>query len=714
MKFKTIIPCALWLLSVCTAAGAEEFNPVPSFCKWISSNEAAFSYDGSFTDSAAFSIRVPSFERRDGVKAPGKYESFPFEPSEACNLTWAPDSSRFAYTRGGNLYVMDAVNGEETALTDDGSDLILNGYASWVYYEEIFGRPSNYRAFWWSPDSRKLAFCRFDNTRVPLFPIFSAEGKHDSLSLTRYPKAGDENPAVRVGIIDFSAPDQGSAATDRRVGTLSFRTVWADFDETDDQYFGTPFWSADSRKLYVQHEPRIQNCLDLYAVDASDGSKTLVHSESCMTWLEWLDDMLFTPKGMYVARDFETDFQQIYFLSYDGRTFKKLSGGENRGIRLLRVDEKTGLLYFTARRDCSYRNTLYSLNISDGSIIALTDPSLNAAQVTFSPDGRWFSVQLSGFRTPTQVWIYETARAHSAWANRRQSKLKGRMHHINLPALHSSFKLADAAPDGFRPADYALPEVVWIEAEDGQPMPGAITYPAGFDPSKRYPVRMEIYGGPQNAYVRERWLSPERYRWFSDNGIISITIDTRAAGHSGRRGSDLVFKDLTSVPVTDALTWAKWLAEQPYVDAERIGIEGFSFGGTMTAMLLIRHHDVFRCGIAGGGVYDWSLYDSHYTERFMLRPQDNESGYRSSCVLEAARSGAGDSLPSGALKLTHGTSDDNVHFQNTLQLADVLQRRGVQFDLMIYPGGMHGYRGAQGRHSEIADQEFWTRWLLNR
>ena len=221
------------------------------------------------------------------------------EPAPEMNPTVSPDSTMVAFTRGGDLWVRSLADSAETRLTFDGSDLILNGYASWVYYEEIFGRATNYRAFWWSPDSRSIAYYRFDNGEVPVFPIFSPFGQNGSLSLTRYPKAGQTNPSVRVGV---AAIDSGE-------------TVWADFDYSLDQYFGTPFWSPDSRELFVSREPRRQNTLELYAVSAADGSLRQVYREEYPTWVDWIDDMLFTDDGFYMARSFETGWEQIYFLT---------------------------------------------------------------------------------------------------------------------------------------------------------------------------------------------------------------------------------------------------------------------------------------------------------------------------------------------------------------------------------------------------------------
>ena len=303
-------------------SGAQEFNRLPYHFKWVSADRAVFSYDGSYTDEDAFSVSFPSHNVENGVNAPEKFTDFPLKPEGAVNLTFSPDSAMLAFTRANDLYVIDIATGRETRITNDGSDLILNGYSSWVYYEEILGRPTRYRAFWWSPDSRKLGFYRFDNTLVPMFPIYSPFGQDGKLLQTRYPKAGEPNPKVRIGIADLDRLDSG--------------IVWADFNENDDQYFGIPFWGADSREFFIAREPRIQNTLDLYSISATDGSKKHIYHEEYKTWLDWIDGMLFSKDGLYMARSFETGWQQIYYLSYDGKTLKRLTDGPNWRINLLR------------------------------------------------------------------------------------------------------------------------------------------------------------------------------------------------------------------------------------------------------------------------------------------------------------------------------------------------------------------------------------------
>lgn len=734
---KVVLMIGVMLLAV--VAGAQEFNKVPRAWKWVSDREVVFTYDGTYQDSTAFKVDARNGRRTEGVKAPEKYSDFPVRPEGAVNLTYSPDSTRLAFTRDNDLYVVDIASGEETRLTHDGSDLILNGYASWVYYEEIFGRPSRYRAFWWSPDSKKIGFYRFDNSHVPLFPIYSAFADSTaaatrysspkvtdlalggSLSETRYPKAGQTNPQVRIGIIDLDLPSQ---------------TVWADFDPAEDQYFGIPFWSPDSKEFFIARMPRLQNTLDLYSVNAADGSKTHIYNETYKTWLNWINPVIFTEKGLYMAREFETGWQQIYFLSYDGKDFRRLTDGTNWSVNLLRVDEKKGDVYFTAKRDATVRQALYKVD-AKGVVTALTDPAYHVTGVRFSPDGKYFAASYSNVTTPARIAIFPTtggmvSEGHCgdiAAANLRGPQPAPKKGH-GLEGL----VVADMKGPDYDASKYSLGSLVHMTTPDGFTLPGMIVYPYDFDPSKKYPVHVDIYGGPDTPLVRDRWVTPnENNQWYSANGIIQITVDPRAGGHNGRESLDMIYRRLTVHEVKDFCSWADWLMELPYVQDDKIGVEGFSFGGTMTSMLLMQAPDKFHYGIAGGGVYDWALYDSHYTERYMDTPQNNPEGYAVSKVLNyvdgypvsfdttvpaSSPEGASETTPSAApvtapvmLKLTHGTGDDNVHHQNTLQLLDALHKAGKNFDFMIYPDGMHGYYGYQGDHFLKANRAFWLKYL---
>ena len=715
------------------SASAQVFNAVPRAWKWIGEREAAFTYDGTFTDSSAFAVNVRTGKKRTGIKAPARYTEYPIMPEGAVNLTYSPDSTMLAFTRNNDLYVVEIESGQEMRLTFDGSEHILNGYASWVYYEEILGRSSRYKAFWWSPDSRKIGFYRFDNTDVPSFPIYSAFsrdaqasqspkvtdlGLGGSVSDLRYPKCGQNNPEVRIGIVTIPAKPSGPVP---ECGTARPYTVWADFNEKDDQYFGIPFWGPDSKAFFVARMPRLQNTLDLYSVNIADGKKRHIYKESYPTWINWMNNVVFTDKGLYMARNFETGWQQIYFLSYDGKEFRRLTDGTNWAVSVLRVDEKRGEVYFTARRDATVRQAVYKVN-REGVITALTDPVYNATGVTFSPDGKYFIASLSNVSTPTRIALFQTSGNYVSeghGGNIAEANLRGP---VVQRTTYGQFGLqgrvvADAAGKDYDPSAYSLGKLVHITTSDGFTLPAMVVYPKGFDQSRRYPVHVDIYGGPDTPVVRDRWITPDsNSQWWSENGIIQIWVDPRSAGHNGRLGLDMIYRQLTVYEVKDFIAWADWLRSLPYVDGDRIGVEGFSFGGTMTSMLLMQASDRFHYGIAGGGVYDWALYDSHYTERYMDTPQNNPEGYEVSKVINYVEQypttyGSLDKEPV-MLKLTHGTGDDNVHHQNTLQLIDALHRAGKKFELMIYPDGMHGYYGYQGKHFLDANREFWRKYLL--
>ncbi len=707
------------LLSLCVAfsAVAQELNRIPIMWRWTGDHQVAFTHDYRNVSENDFTLDAATGKRIQGaapVSMPmimqgfGGRPSFPFKIEGAENPTYSPDSSKIAFTRDNNLWVMDVATKKETALTNDGSDVILNGYSSWVYYEEILGRATRYKAFWWSPDSKKIGFYRFDNTEVPFFPIYSAVavdadrsglqlgygqnagGAVDlenmsptggSVRMTRYPKCGDPNPKVRIGIVNL---EDG-------------HTAWADFNENDDQYFGTPFWGADSKAFFIQREPRIQNTLDLYAVSPADGSKTHIYHETYKTWLDWIAGMVFGRDGLYMVRSFETGWEQIYYLSYDGKTLKRLSDGENWRISILSVKEgksaknfdgTTSEVVYSAQKDSHVRTGIYLA--TKGSVRTISNPALSASQISVSPDKKYLVASQSNCSTPDQVWVFDLAK----------------------PAR--SVKVADMAGPDFNPESTSLPRIITMTTSDGLELPGLIVYPKDFDSSKKYPVHVDIYGGPDTPQVSDRFRSFNSYQWYSDNGIIECVLDCRAAGYNGRKGLDMIYKHLDEIEVKDFVEWAEYMKKLPYVNGDKIGVEGFSFGGTMTALLVMKHPEAFHYGIAGGGVYEWALYDTHYTERFMSTPQDNPEGYERTKVTNAAKEyPVTDANYDGSvmLKLTHGTGDDNVHFQNTLKLVDALQAGGKKFELMIYPDGMHGYRGYQGRHFSAANRAFWLKYL---
>ncbi len=598
---------------------------------------------------------------------------------EAKNPTLSPDGSHVAFTLRNDLYSKELETGNIVRYTYDGSETVLNGWASWVYYEEILGRPGRYRSFWWSPDGRYLAFFRCDDTRVPMFPIYVAEGQHGYLERTRYPKAGDENPRVRTGIV----PVEGG------------RIVWTDFDETQDQYFGQPYWTPDGEALWVQWMNRDQNHFVLYSVSPADGSKRPVYEESQDTWLEWIQEPVFTSWGLLMVRDFEK-WQQVYLCSWDGSRIQRLTMGNNWGISILAFDEKTQMLYYTARCENSTRTGVYAVACSEKAIAAgqntpqrLTPAGYNFTNVQFSPDFKHFTAHYSNVNTPTASALYSVQKG----LLRILGDSKG-------PTLDK------AMAGGLVP----VTEVLFMTTEDGFTIPAVVTWPLHMEKDKKYPAIISIYGGPDAGSVIDRWVSPSRNYYWAARGVIQIAMDHRGSGHCGKAGMDMMHRKLGQWEIHDYKLWVDRLRGMGCLDPAKVGITGYSYGGYITALAVCTAGDYFPYGIAGAGVHDWMLYDSHYTERFMDLPADNAQGYeKASVIRNASTYGAGG--PS-VLLITHGTSDDNVHFQNSVQLVDELMKTGKHFEFMMYPAARHGYRSYQSAFSASQERDFWTRYLL--
>ena len=587
------------------------------------------------------------------------------------NPTFSPDSTMIAYTKDNNLYVLDVATSEHKAITTDGTDLIMNGWSSWVYYEEILGRPTQYKAFWWSPDSKKIAYYKFDDSNVPMFPIYHSAGKHGTLTETRYPKAGDENPKVEIAMVDLE----------------SNKTTWAKFDKNEDQYFGIPFWSAESDKFMIPWMPREQNHLILYEVSPADGSKTHIYEEHQDTWIDWINAMKFVDNGFYMIRDFD-GWEQIYYQSFDGKILNKLTDGNNWDTKIIKVDQKNGVIFYTSRAEISTRNDVYKLNIKKATSERISMGDYNYSGVKISPNNKSFVADISNVSTSNKTVL------------------------ITIGKKPKMTILADIMGDKYDNYKISESQMLFIEV-DGYKIPATITLPIDMDPNKKHPVIISMYGGPNSGTVMDTWKRPTRNNQiWANQGVIQIAIDHRAAGHNGKEGVNFIHRSLGQIELHDYIEWVKYLRTLPYVDATKIGITGFSFGGTMTTLALTDGAEYFQYGIAGGGVYDWQLYDTHYTERYMDRPQDNPEGYAFTRVWNRVEKyNGGDS---SMLKITHGSSDDNVHLQNTMQLVDALHKENKEFELMIYPGGYHGYRGYQGIHSTKNDFIFWYKHLLDK
>lgn len=595
----------------------------------------------------------------------------PPQIKDARNITLSPDHQFAAYTKAdNNLYTTEIATGKETALTSDGSAVILNGYASWVYYEEILGRASHYKAFWWSPDSKSIAYMRFDDSQVPVFPIYVADGQHGYLEMQRYPKAGDTNPQVKIGVTPVATA----------------KTVWADFDPANDQYFGTPFWTP-AGELWVQWMNRGQDSLIVYAVNNGNGSKRQLFLETQPTWIA-LDDDRFTflsaGKGAIVESD-KDGWQNLYLHDATGKQVNAITKGSYWGTSIFYVDEKNKQVYFGARKEDPSRFDIYKASLDGKSATRLSAGPYSYEGVMASPTAKYFITTYSNISTaPVMVLMDNKGKIVREIAN-----MKG-----------PSF------------GEYAFPvtKLVKVKSDDGRyDLPMTVTYPLNFDSTKKYPVWISIYGGPNAGTVYDRWKQPAGFQqWWAQEGVIQVAMDNRASGYFGKKGLNEIYKQLGKHEIEDYMTLANWLKAKSWVDPARIGITGGSFGGYITCMALTYGADVFTHGIANYSVTNWQLYDSHYTERFMNTPKENPDGYRITSPINYA------SKYKGLIRIVHGTTDDNVHMQNSIQLIDTLQNLNKHFEMMIYPNQRHGIRQPKYAHNLMETIRFVYKNMLQK
>jgi dipeptidyl-peptidase-4 len=583
-------------------------------------------------------------------------------PAERKNPTFSPDGKYIAYTRDNNLCAIEVSGGNEIQYTNDGSDVVYNGWASWVYYEEILGRASRYRAFWWSTDGSRLAFFRFDDSHVPTFPLLSQSEQHGTLENTRYPKAGDPNPEVRIGIV----PVIGGAV------------VWSDFNGKADQYFGRPFWSPGGKSLWVQWMNRRQDTLRLFAIDPLTGRKRLLHEESQKSWVEWLESVKFVKDGFIIRNDSD-GWMHLYLYDLDGRPKCRLTEGKWSVVDLEALDEKGERVYFTAKKEASTRTDLYSVSLSGNGLRRLTSGAWTHA-VRVSPGGKYFVTTYSSVATPPKMALY-TGEGNLV----RQ--------------------LGDSRGSEFDSYELGKTELFTIPTPDGYDLPALWTLPPRFDPSKKYPVLISVYGGPNSATVSDGWKGTGS-EWLAEEGLIQLSVDHRGSGHFGKEGVTLMHRNLGKWEMNDYCEAVKWLRAKSFVDSTRICITGGSYGGYVTCLALTEGADYFTHGVALFSVTDWLLYDSHYAERYMGLPAENPEGYRSASVLTYA------DRYRGVLRIVHGTMDDNVHMQNSLQLIDRLEDLNKHFEFMAYPGERHGWGGKKGIHLRNESYRFYYKYLI--
>jgi len=576
---------------------------------------------------------------------------------------FSPDSRWISFSRSANLFVVNIATGKITTLTTGGSEEILKGKLDWVYPEELDTRS----AYWWSPDSTKIAYYEMDERPVTRYPIMDMSSPTGGTEYTRYPQAGEANPIVRVGVVNVTGGE----------------SKWMDTGANTDVYLARVNWLPDSRRVAIQRLNRAQNQLDLLFADAATGASKTILTETDKYWINISDDLyFFSDNKRFLWSSERTGFRHFYLYDNSGKELAQLTSGEwsisdlggfgPGAANHPAVDEAHGYVYFISNKDDVRETQLYRVALSDKSLMRITKEA-GSHSARIAPDTSSYIDTYSNVATPARQDLYRMDGTRVAVVNDGK-----------VPEL----------------AEYRLTPVEFVEvtADDGTKLNASIIKPTNFDPAKKYPVLINVYGGPHVQLVRNYWGG---YRYLLDQvyaakGYIIFTLDNRGSWGRGHAFETPIYHHMGKIELQDQVAGVKYLKSLGYVDPARIGITGGSYGGYMTLEALFNAPDVFKMGVSDAPVTDWKLYDTIYTERYMGRPQDNADGYKDSSPVNQAAN------IKGKLMLVHGTGDDNVHFANSVELLNALIDDSRYPDqLLVFPGRGHGISDPNARLVEI-------------
>jgi len=583
-------------------------------------------------------------------RADGKVRRLTETPADEIDAKVSPKGSYVSYVRDQNLVVYDLASGKETPITDDGAGLITWATAEFIAQEEM-DRDTGY---WWSPDERYIAMTRVDESPVDIVPRFEITGGGATMVEQRYPRAGRPNAVVELYVRDL----QGGGR------------VKVDLGSNTDIYLARVNWSGDGKALYVQRQSRDQKTLDLLSVDPTTGASRVILSQKAQAWVDLNDDFRVLSDGRFIWSNEDSGWRHLYLYDRNGRRLRAITRGDYPVKHLDGVNEQTGDVYFTASmrdgKELPIEQQMFRANLNH-----TVDP------VAVTPGGGWWTVSVNGPATayvgnysdpatPTQSALYRIDGTRVRWIEENK-----------LDASHP-----------FAPYVSRLrtPEFGTMQSH-GQTLVWRMTTPPGFDPSKKYPVVMQVYGGPgTGAGVQKSW-QPLTNQLLTEAGYIVFRVDNRGEGDRSQAFETSIYCRLGIPAVEDQAQAAQWLKTLPYVDADHIAVMGWSFGGFLSLLTLTDKDAGLASALAGAAPTEWSLYDTHYTERYMSTPQANPEGYAATDVLPRL-----DDM-TGRLLLLHGMADDNVIFGNATRVIDALQAKSVPFEMMLYPGQRHGVRG---------------------
>ncbi|MEO1006971.1 MAG: DPP IV N-terminal domain-containing protein [Planctomycetota bacterium] len=567
--------------------------------------------------------------------------------------TWSlsPDGEFVAYIRDNDLWVVDVATQTSRALTTGGTDTIRNGRASWLYFEELFGR--SWKAYWWSPDSRHIAYLVTDSSAVPTYTIVDNQRREQVIEVERYARPGERNPSVELGIV---SRDGGASR-------------FADLSGYDDGLFliSHVSWTPTSRNCVVHVQDRIQTWLDVLHVSNRGGAPRTLFRDRTEAWITSPGDAIYLEDHSFLMSSERDGFEHLYHYNSRGKLIRQVTEGDWECRSVLRIDEDNGWIYFTGTTNSHIGSDLYKIRL-DGSELTRLTHERGTHSVRLNPSGTMFIDSWSTMHQPTRVALRSTVDgALIRWLDTNpvyeiEDYDLGRIEHVTIPTRH-----------------------------DGIELEGILHYPPDFDPTRTYPIWVMTYAGPHAPTVRDSWQRGRTWeQLLCSAGIVVLRTDPYPASGKGARSAWTTYLNMGVRELQDLEDAVRWVLRNDWADASRVGINGHSFGGYITAYALT-HSTLFSAGIAGAPVTDWRDYDTIYTERYMSTPQANPEGYRRTSAVE----GAGNLH--GRLLIAHGTIDDNVHLQNSILLISALQRANKLFETAIYPGSRHGIWSRQYR-----------------
>lgn len=562
----------------------------------------------------------------------------------------SPDGAFLGYERGGDLYVYDMTAEEERRLTTTGTEDVWNGVFDWVYEEE-FGLT---QAWSWSPDSRRIAYWQTQVAETPTIQITDWEGQYPHWTVMPFPKVGQPNSVVRIGVVDVAAGE----------------TRWMELGLDGEYYVPRIYWTNDPNTLAVVTLNRPQNELALYFFDVTTGERRLVMQERSEAWIDVFDffasvlHYFVFPQGVdeFFWISDRDGYNHLYRYSYDGELLNQVTSGDWVVTRVEGIDVESRTIYYAGTEESPLERHLYAIGF-DGSDKRRLTREKGTHSIDMSPSTDFYIDNWSSTARPRRVELWATAG-------------DGRL----LRTLEANSAVEALVSQ----IAYSPVELFSFTTSDGVELDGSMIRPPDFDRSRPHPVLVSIYGGPGSQAVYDRWATNGWHQYLAQQGYIIVDLNNRGSGNYGRDFMEITYEQLGRWEANDFAELGMWLASQPWVDGERMAIMGTSYGGFMAAGTLMRHPGVFALGIANSPITDWRLYDTIYTERYMGLLDDNLDGYEASSLMNRAEA------LEDHLMLIHSGMDENVQPQHTMQLLTALARAGKDADFRFYPPGAHG------------------------